>query len=509
MKRPVMLMILDGWGYNPDPNNNAVYAAKTPNLSKFVSNYPNTLIKCSGPDVGLPKGFMGNSEVGHLNIGAGRIVYQELTRIDKAIEDGDFFSNPEILKAFEKVKKNNSKLHIMGLLSDGGVHSHINHLEAFIKLSKDLDFKDLVVHPFFDGRDTAPKIGHTFLKSILGFFKKYGVGSIGSMSGRYYAMDRDKRWDRVKRAYDAMVDGKPFSDDDPVEYILNNHKRDIGDEFIEPACFNKNNVISDDDVVIFYNFRADRAREITNALTAKDFSGFKRDKTPRLSHYVCMTEYDEKLGLPVAFPKQNLNNILGEIISKNGLKQLRIAETEKYAHVTFFFNGGKEEPFSGEDRVLVDSPKDIATYDLKPQMSAFEVTEKLIKEIERDYYDFIVVNYANCDMVGHTGFFDAAVKAVEAVDRSAGEVIGKVLEKGGTVFLTADHGNAEKMKEGDTPHTAHTTGDVRLVVISPQADRPNIKLHSGRLADIMPTILNYMGVKVPMEVTGQDLIIRS
>jgi 2,3-bisphosphoglycerate-independent phosphoglycerate mutase len=508
MKKTVMLMILDGWGYSTDVNNNAVTAAKTPNLSKFVSNYPNTLIKCSGLDVGLPKGFMGNSEVGHLNIGAGRIVYQELTRIDKAIEDETFFNNAEILRAFEMAKKNNSKIHVMGLLSDGGVHSHINHLEALIKLSKKLNFKDIVVHPFFDGRDTAPKIGHVFLKSVLGFFKKYGAGSIGSLSGRYYAMDRDKRWERVKRSYGAIVEGFPLLNNDPVDYILEEHKKDIGDEFIEPVCLNRNSVISDGDAVIFYNFRADRAREMTEALSSRDFRGFSRGKTPKLSYYLCMTEYDEKLNLPVAFSKQNLNNILGEVISKNGLKQLRIAETEKYAHVTFFFNGGKEEPFNGEDRVLIDSPKDVATYDLKPQMSAFDVTERLIKEIERDHYDFIVVNYANCDMVGHTGFFDAAVKAVETVDRSAGAVIDKVLERGGTVFLTADHGNAEKMKEGDTPHTAHTTGDVRLVVISPQTDKPNIKLHSGRLADIMPTILNYMGIKVPEEVTGQDLITR-
>ena len=508
MKKPVMLMILDGWGYNTDTKSNAVYSAKTPNLDKLISEYPNTLIKCSGLDVGLPRGFMGNSEVGHLNIGAGRIVYQELTRIDKSIEDGIFFENQEILKAFNKAKENNSKLHLMGLLSDGGVHSHINHLEAFIKLAKKLNFKDLIVHPFFDGRDTAPKIGHVFLKKLLGFFKENGVGSIGSMSGRYYAMDRDKRWERVQRAYDALVLGTPVSNMDPVEYILDNHNRGIGDEFIEPASFNKNAVMSDNDVVIFFNFRADRAREITMALTSKDFTGFKRTKFPKLSYYVCMTEYDEKINLPIAFPKQNLSNLFGEIISNNGLKQLRIAETEKYAHVTFFFNGSKETAFQGEDRVLIDSPKEVATYDLKPQMSAFQVTERLIKEIDRDYYDFIVVNYANCDMVGHTGVFNAAVKAVETVDECVGIVVKKILEKGGAVFLTADHGNAEKMEERGSPHTAHTTGDVRIVLISPGAATSNMKLRQGRLADIMPTILDYMGLKIPKEVTGTDIIVR-
>jgi len=505
MKKPVVLMILDGWGYSASIENNAAYSAKTPNMDHYFSTYPWTFLKCSGLDVGLPKGFMGNSEVGHLNMGAGRVVYQELTRIDKAIEEGNFFTNKNIVKAFETAKKNNSKVHLLGLLSDGGVHSHLDHVEAFFELSKRSGFKDLVIHPFFDGRDTAPKIGDTYLQKIYDIISKYGFGSVGCVSGRYYAMDRDKRWERVERAYNALVCGKPFSKEKPLDYVRQSHKKDVGDEFIEPVCFDTNKTISDNDVVIFYNFRADRAREITTALTDKDFSGFKRDKVPNLSYYLCMTDYDEKFNLPVAFPKQNLSNIMGEVLSNNGLKQLRIAETEKYAHVTFFFNGGKEEPFKGEDRVLINSPKEVATYDLKPEMSAIEVTDRLLKEIDKDLYDVIIVNYANCDMVGHTGFFDAAVKAVEVVDTCSDVIIKKVLQKKGTVFVTADHGNVEKMKENGEPHTAHTTNDVRLLVISDKDKDIKLK-KSGKLADIMPTMLHFMGIKLPQEVTGEDLI---
>lgn len=505
MKKPVVLMILDGWGYSESKQDNAVCSAETPNLDKYTKDYPSTFLKCSGLDVGLPKGFMGNSEVGHLNIGAGRVVYQELTRIDKSIEDGDFYTNKNILKAFETAKNNKSKVHLLGLLSDGGVHSHINHVEAFFELSKRIGFKDIVVHPFFDGRDTAPKIGDTFLQKIYDIISKYGFGSIGTVCGRYYAMDRDKRWERVYRAYNALVCGSPTTKETPLDYIKLSHKKDIGDEFIEPVCFDISKTISDNDVVVFYNFRADRAREITTALTAKDFSGFTREKLPNISYYLCMTEYDDKFNLPIAFSKQNLSNIIGEVVSNNGLKQLRIAETEKYAHVTFFFNGGKEKPFNGEDRILINSPKEVATYDLKPQMSAFEVTEKLLKELDRDFYDFIVVNYANCDMVGHTGFFDAAVKAVETVDSCSGRVIQKVLEKSGVVFLTADHGNAEKMKDNGEPHTAHTTNDVRFLIINDKDKDIKLK-KSGKLADIMPTILNFMGIKIPSEVTGENLV---
>lgn len=508
MRKPVVLMILDGWGYSRLKGDNAASSAKTPNLDHYTSSYPCTVLKCSGLEVGLPKGFMGNSEVGHLNIGAGRIVYQELTRIDKAIKDGDFFTNENILKAFDIAKKNGTKVHLLGLLSDGGVHSHINHVEALLELAKRVGSKDVVIHPFFDGRDTAPKAGHVYLKRIERTIAKYKIGSIGSMSGRYYSMDRDKRWERVERAYNALVCGTPLTRSSPMDHVKQSHKKDIGDEFIEPVCFDPDKTISDGDVVIFYNFRADRAREITTALATKDFNGFKRAKTPRLSYYLCMTEYDDKLGLAIAFPKQDLNNIMGEVISKNGLKQLRIAETEKYAHVTFFFNGGKEKPFPGEDRVLIDSPKDVPTYDLKPQMSASEVTEKLLQELERDYYDFIVVNYANCDMVGHTGVFDAAVKAVETVDVCVGKIVRKVLDMSGAVFLTADHGNVEKMRNGGQPHTAHTTSDVRFVVIDDK-DR-DLKLKKcGKLADIMPTILCFMGLKAPKEVSGDDLIERN
>ena len=507
MIKPVVLMILDGWGYNESKDNNAVYSACTPNLDKFVLENPNTFLKCSGLDVGLPKGLMGNSEVGHLNIGAGRVVYQDLTKIDKAIEDGSFFNNQNILKAFNMAKLKKSKVHLMGLLSDGGVHSHISHVEALIELSSKSNFKDLIVHAFFDGRDTAPKIGDVFLSQLLSMFKKHGLGKLGSCSGRYYSMDRDNRWERVKRGYDVMVNGLPFTNQAPLEYVKANHSKDVGDEFIEPVCFDKDAVVSDNDVVVFFNFRADRAREITRVFIEEDFKGFDRVKKPALSYFLCMTEYDNKFKLPVAFDKQGLNNIMGEVISKNGLKQLRIAETEKYAHVTFFFNGGKETPFDGEDRLLINSPKEVATYDLKPEMSAYEVTEKLLQEINKDKYDFIVVNYANCDMVGHTGSFNATVKAVETVDACAGKIVNAVVENGGAVFLTADHGNAEKMKEKGEPHTAHTTGDVRFVLIAGDKQRPaGIKLNKGRLADIMPTILDFMGINIPSEVTGVSLI---
>ena len=508
MKKPCVLMILDGWGYSESKDNNAVYTAKTPNLDSIVLEYPNSFLKCSGLDVGLPKGLMGNSEVGHLNIGAGRIVYQDLTRIDKAIGDGEFFLNKEIIKAYDLAIANNSKIHLMGLLSDGGVHSHINHIEAFLKLAKEKNVQNLVLHPFFDGRDTAPKIGHTYLSRLIEMFKKYGCGTIGSMSGRYYSMDRDKRWERLQRAYDAMVMGVPLSNMDPVEYIKENHKKDIGDEFIEPACFNKEAIIKDGDVVIFFNFRSDRAREITRALMDNELKELNRNVFPKIRHFLCMTEYDANFVLPVAFPKQNLKNIMGEVVSKQGLKQLRIAETEKYAHVTFFFNGGVETPFAGEDRVLVDSPKDVATYDLKPDMSAYKVTEILLSALDKNIYDLVVVNYANCDMVGHTGVFDAAVKAVETVDECSSVIIKKVLEKNGTVFLTADHGNAEKMKDHDQAHTAHTTNDVRFIIIDKHINKDKISLENGRLADIMPSILDWMNIRIPDEVSGKSLIIK-
>lgn len=508
MIKPNLLLILDGWGYSPSPKDNAVAQAKTPNLDYFIDHYPNGLLKCSGLDVGLPAGLMGNSEVGHLNIGAGRIVYQDLTRIDKAIEDKSFFSNKELLKAFTAAEERKSRVHVMMLLSDGGVHSHIRHLEAILQLAKSRKFHDLIIHPIFDGRDTAPKIGYTYLEKLLGWFKEYGVGSLGSLAGRFYTMDRDTRWDRVERGYNAMVAGTPLITSDPVAYIRDCYHRDIGDEFIEPVCVNKANTINDDDAIIFLNFRSDRARQITRSLTDKDFNGFRRSKIPRLSYYVCLTEYDEKFNLPVAFPSPTLTNIFGEVVSKKGLKQLRIAETEKYAHVTFFFNGGVEAQNPGEDRILIDSPRDIPTYDLKPEMSAYKVTERILKELDKDEYSFIVLNFANCDMVGHTGIFDAAVKAVEVIDECAGKVINKVLKKDGLVFLTADHGNAEQMKdEHGQPHTAHTTNDVRYVIISNQYPKGTLKLRDGRLADIMPTMLSFMKVDIPSEVTGESLVL--
>jgi len=512
MKKPMMLMILDGWGYAPDSDSNAISLAKKPNLDKILANYPSVLIKTCGKDVGLPAGVMGNSEVGHLNIGAGRVVYQGLTRIDKSIEDEDFYKLPLLVEAFDNAKKTGKKVHLYGLLSDGGVHSHISHFEAVIKLAGDKKFTNLYVHPFFDGRDTAPMVGDKFLEQLLGFFKKHGTGKIGSMSGRYYAMDRDNRWDRVERAYDVLTIGTPYKEGvDPVEYVKQSHAAGKGDEFIEPVCINKEGLIQDGDTVIFMNFRSDRAREITNAFMSKDFKSFNRKKVVTLGGYYCMMEYDEKFGLPVLFPNDELKNVFGEIVSKNNLKQLRIAETEKYAHVTFFFNGGKELKFEGEDRILIDSPKEVATYDLKPEMSAPMVGQKMLEALDKNIYDVVILNFANCDMVGHTGIIPAAVKAVETVDTWAGKIIDKVVAMGGMVFLTADHGNAEKMRDEDgNPHTAHTTNDVKFVIITGDIkSKTDLNLRKdGRLADIVPTMLQYMGIKQPAEVTGKSIVIK-
>ncbi len=500
-------MILDGWGYSPQSANNAIAQAKTPNLDRLIENYPHGLLKASGLDVGLPEGVMGNSEVGHTNIGAGRIVYQDLTRIDQAISDGSFFQNPVLNEAFRLAAEKGTKLHLIGLLSDGGVHSHIRHLEALIKFAQQQKFERLIVHPVFDGRDTAPMIGETFLEQLLGYFKQYGVGQLGTLSGRYYTMDRDTRWERIEKSYDAMTLGTPACPMDPVEYIKDSHQKGTGDEFIEPVCVNRQNNIEDNDVVIFFNFRSDRARQITRAFTEKTFDGFKKKQSPQLAQYVCMTEYDQQFGLPVAFPSPALVNNLGEVVSNSGLKQLRIAETEKYAHVTFFINGGSEIKFPNEDRILIDSPRDIPTYDKKPEMSAIPVTERLLQELDRDYYDLVIVNFANCDMVGHTGIMDATVKAVEIVDQCVGQVVDKVLQKDGLVFLTADHGNAEVMvDEQGRPQTAHTSNPVRYLIISNRYAPGSLKTRDGRLSDVLPTLLTLMNLKIPAEITGQNLV---
>lgn len=489
-KKPVMLMILDGLGIAAKSQGNAVELAKKPNLDRLEKEYPHTELQASGMAVGLPEGQMGNSEVGHLNIGAGRIVYQELTRITKSIADGDFFENKAILKAIKNAKENDKSLHLLGLLSDGGVHSHINHLKGLLEFAKKEGVQKVYVHAFMDGRDVPPASGLDFVLKAEAMMKEVGVGKIATISGRYYAMDRDNRWERVQLAYNAMVLGDGQSALSAVEAIEKSYKADKTDEFVLPCVLLENGKatakIEDGDSVVFFNFRPDRAREITRAINDQNFSGFER-KTLDLT-FVTMTQYDKTLeGVNVAFTPQTLTNTLGEYVSSKGLKQLRIAETEKYAHVTFFFNGGVEKENEGEDRALVSSPK-VATYDLKPEMSAFEVTEELLKRIDEDKYDMIILNYANPDMVGHTGIVEAAIKAVETVDTCLGKVVDKVLEKDGTLFITADHGNAETMIDSETgnPFTAHTTKPVPFIWVSNNVNGRSLNV--GKLADIAPTM---------------------
>ncbi len=507
---PIFLIILDGWGLGKETETNAFYKANAPFIKNLFNNFPNTTLSASGEDVGLPDGQMGNSEVGHLNIGAGRIVYQDLTKISKAIRDGDFFNNKVLLNAIEKAIKNNSKLHLMGLVSDGGVHSHIEHLKALIFFAKEKGLNHVVIHAFTDGRDTPPDSGIDYLRDLDNFIKTEGTGCFGVLSGRYYAMDRDKRWDRTELAYDALTLGKGvFEAENILEGVQKAYDRGETDEFIKPTVIKneKDITIKDKDTVIFFNFRADRARQLTYALTEKDFNGFVRKTKPAIDYFVTMTLYDDKLkNVNVAFPPQILKNILGEVLANNKIPQLRIAETEKYAHVTYFFNGGEEPPFELEDRCLIPSPKDVPTYDYKPEMSAFEVTEEVLKRLNEDKYKVVILNYANMDMVGHTGSLNAAIKAVEALDICISRIIPTVLDKGGTVFLTSDHGNAEQMSEDDnSPHTAHTVNHVPFIFINKNG---KYSLKSGRLADIAPTILEYMGIKKPKEMTGESLLIK-
>ncbi len=508
-KKPVMLMILDGFGISENENGNAIAAAKKPNLDKYISKYPNTKIAASGLKVGLPEGQMGNSEVGHLNIGAGRIVYQELTRITKAIEDGDFFTNEALNKAVDNAIKNDSALHLMGLLSDGGVHSHIGHLKGLLELAKRKGLSKVYVHAFMDGRDVAPSSGKDFIVQLENIMKEVGVGEIATISGRYYAMDRDNRWERVQLAYDAMTLGKGEVATSAVDAMINSYNNDKTDEFVLPTVIEKNGQpvakIVSGDSVIFFNFRPDRAREMTRAIVDREFVGFEREQLDVT--FVTMTQYDKTLeNVEVAYKPESYTNTLGEYVAKNGLTQLRIAETEKYAHVTFFFNGGVEKPNENEDRAIVASPK-VATYDLKPEMSAFELTDELVKRIDEDKYDMIILNYANPDMVGHTGVVEAAIKAVEAVDTCLGKVVEKVLEKEGTVFITADHGNAEVMINPETgnPFTAHTSNLVPLLWISKDAEGRALK-EDGKLADLAPTMLEVMGLAKPAEMTGESLL---
>ncbi|MCL2862759.1 MAG: 2,3-bisphosphoglycerate-independent phosphoglycerate mutase [Methanimicrococcus sp.] len=534
-------MILDGWGYSAETIGNAVAAANTPNLDRLMKDYPNTLLLTSGQAVGLPDGQMGNSEVGHLNIGAGRVVYQDLTLINKEIEEGAFFKNPVLLKAVSNAKERGKSLHLMGLVSYGGVHSYMTHLKALLTFSKREGLERVYVHAFSDGRDVPPKSAMNDLTDLSEFMEKEGVGKLASIIGRYYAMDRDKRWDRTEKAYDALTLEKPEGPDFTFvdsttcsmtgstanswkKELQNSFDRGETDEFVKPIILtsaeNANAgkrvaAIEDGDSVIFFNFRPDRARQLTYALTEPDEKvGFKRKARPAV-HFVCLTQYDEELTIPTAYPPKDLKNTIGAYLAANGKTQLRIAETEKYAHVTFFFNGGVEEPNGGEDRILIPSPK-VATYDLKPEMSAFEVTDALLQKIDEGKYDFIVLNFANMDMVGHTGIFNAAIAAAEAVDACAGRLAEKVFEKGGALIVTADHGNAEQMEENNgEPCTSHTTNPVKMIYAdstnSDPATKKTVKRlrDGGKLCDIAPTLLEIMNMEIPAEMTGKSLLIKN
>ena len=508
-KQPVILMILDGWGINPRTENNAVALASTPNLTALLNNYPRTRILTSGMAVGLPDGQMGNSEVGHLNLGAGRVVYQDLTRITKAIADGDFFTNPALLECIRKTRAAGGRLHLTGLLSDGGVHSHNTHLYALVELAKQ-EGVEVFIHALLDGRDTPPQSGADYLVQLETELTRIGAGQIATVMGRYYATDRDNRWDRVEKAYNAMVLGEGECHPSSAVAIAQSYAAGVHDEFVVPCVICQDGApvgpARDGDGFICFNFRSDRAREITRALALDDCPGFERKSPPRLSSYVCMTEYDATFGLPLAFGPEELTNILGDVLAANGKRQLRIAETEKYAHVTFFFYGVAEEPFPGEERCLVPSPKEVATYDQKPEMSAYPVTDELLQRLDQDLYDVIILNFANCDMVGHTGILPAAIKAVEAVDACVGRVVAKVRDLGGTVLITADHGNAEQMADDQgEPYTAHTTNPVWLVLVDDR--RKGIKLQEGgRLCDIAPTMLQLLGLPQPGEMTGRSLV---
>lgn len=510
-KKPTVLMILDGYGLNDNTKANAVAEANTPVLDGLMANYPFVKGYASGMAVGLPDGQMGNSEVGHLNMGAGRIIYQELTRITKEIQDGDFFKNEAFLQAVENCKKNNSALHLMGLVSSGGVHSHNTHIYGLLELAKKNGLENVYIHCFLDGRDTPPKSGKEFVEELVKKCEEIGVGKVASLAGRYYAMDRDNRWERVEKAYRAIRFGEGEVATCPVEAMEASYNADKTDEFVEPTVITENGVaigkVEDNDSIIFFNFRPDRAREMTRAFCDNEFQGFNRGDRANVV-FVCFTEYDATIpNKMVAFHKVSITNTFGEFLAANNMTQARIAETEKYAHVTFFFNGGVEEPNKGEDRILVKSP-DVATYDLKPEMSAYTVTEKLIEAIKSDKYDVIIINFANPDMVGHTGIEDAAIKAVEAVDECIGKTVEAIKEVDGQMFICADHGNAEQLVDYETgaPFTAHTTNPVPFILVN--AD-PQYKLREGGcLADIAPTLIELMGMEQPKEMTGKSLLVK-
>lgn len=502
MKKPLVLMILDGFGIGTNYGN-AIRTAKKPNMERIFSTNPTTLIAASGMDVGLPDGQMGNSEVGHTNIGAGRVVYQELTRITKSIKEKEVFQNEVLVKAMKNAAEDGKALHFMGLLSPGGVHSHMTHLYGLIEMAKELGVKNVFVHAFLDGRDVPPSSAKDYITECSQKLKEIGLGKIATVMGRYYAMDRDNNWDRVEKAYAALVYGEGVKADNAVEAVANSYENGVTDEFVIPVVCEENAVIKSGDSVIFYNFRPDRAREITRTLVDPDFSGFERRNGFFPLNYVCMTQYDATMpNVEIAFKPQSLKNTFGEYISEKGLTQLRIAETEKYAHVTFFFNGGVEKVSEGEDRCLIPSPK-VATYDLQPEMSAYEVTKNVVERLESGKYDVVILNFANCDMVGHTGVFEAAVKAVEAVDDCVGKVVNTVEKMDGVVLITADHGNADKMlDENGEPFTAHTTNLVPFCVVN----HPCVLRDNARLADIAPTMLKLLGLAQPEEMDGVSII---
>ena len=504
MKKPIILIIMDGYGIGPDYGN-AIKAANKPNLDRLFSQNPLTQIGASGMDVGLPDGQMGNSEVGHTNMGAGRVVYQELTRITKSIADGDFFDNEALNEAVENCKKNDSALHFMGLLSSGGVHSHNTHLYGLLELAKKSGLEKVYIHAFLDGRDVPPSSAKDFAAELVKKTEEIGVGKVATVAGRYYAMDRDNNWDRVEKAYSAMVYGVGNEACCAVKAIGDSYENEVTDEFVIPTVVDKEGTVKPNDSIVFFNFRPDRAREITRTFVDPDFKGFERKNGFFPVKFVCFTQYDATMpNVSIAFKPQSLKNTLGEYISNQGMAQLRIAETEKYAHVTFFFNGGVEKVYDGEDRILVNSPK-VATYDLQPEMSAYEVTEKCTAAIESGKYDMIILNFANCDMVGHTGIFDAAVKAVEAVDDCVGKVTDSIAKMGGVALITADHGNADRMLEEDgSPFTAHTTNPVPFCVVG----YPCKLREGGRLADIAPTMLEIMGLEQPEEMDGTSMIVK-
>jgi 2,3-bisphosphoglycerate-independent phosphoglycerate mutase len=510
---PILLAILDGWGAGPLTESNAIYVAKTPNMDRWQATYPYTTLLAHNGAVGLPEGQMGNSEVGHLNIGAGRIVYQDFTRINHAIETGAFFDNEVLLDTFAATAKNNSAIHLMGLVSDGGVHSHINHLLALLEMAASHGLSQVYIHAFMDGRDTPPSSGLDYMGQLQHELDRIGTGRLATVSGRFYAMDRDSRWERIKVAWQAIVDGQGVRGRDPVQAIKDAYGRGETDEFIKPIVLltetgNPVATVKDNDTVLMFNFRADRVRELTRVFTDKNWNEFTPDHRPVLARYVTFTQYEKDFDLPVVFPPVSMDHILAEEISAAGLRQLRIAETEKYAHVTYFFNGGREEPFPLEERVLIPSPKEVATYDQKPEMSAYLVTEELLRRMDSETYALIVLNFANGDMVGHSGILEAAIKACEAVDACLGKIVAKFTAKGGIVLITADHGNAETMQDpySHNPFTAHSSNPVPFILISEQYKKAQLR-QGGSLPDIAPTILSLQNLPIPDEMTGRSLII--